>query len=156
MSKYYCFQTMVQKWVHIAQQSPEMSSEVEGSRMLTKLQGRHLKERLNWASGYRKKHTKNPDTICPMQQTHPSDEPDQGTKGTEGPNTRASVREICSAITTQGAQYSKYWDQLFKSATVGNESLHISDIHSKRPYMEKRLSILETNPSFVFQLNLHS
>ena len=28
-----------------------------------------------------------------MQQTHPSDEPDQGSKGTEGPDTRASVRE---------------------------------------------------------------
>ncbi|TNN84668.1 hypothetical protein EYF80_005083 [Liparis tanakae] len=32
-----------------------------------------------------------PDSICPMQQTRPSDEPDQGTTGTEGPDTHGAV-----------------------------------------------------------------
>lgn len=45
------------------------------------------------------------DPICPLQQTHPSDEPDQGTRGTKGPDTRASSRK--TNISIQEAQDTK-------------------------------------------------
>lgn len=87
--------------------SQKMSSEVQEG-MLTKLLCRYLKERLILWVQEETHGKKNPDTICPMQQTHPSDEPDQGTKGTEGPDTRASVRKNSNTTPTQGTQYSEY------------------------------------------------
>lgn len=49
-----------------------------------------LKRETNSTLWVQEETEKNPDTICPMQQSHPSDEPDQGTKGTEGPDAHAN------------------------------------------------------------------
>lgn len=68
----------------------ETSSELKGG-MTTKLQSTDLEKRLNCVQEETYKKHNNPDTIGPMQQTHPSDEPDQGTKGSEGLTTRASI-----------------------------------------------------------------
>lgn len=79
--------------------SSKMSSWVGGG-MLRAWLCKSLKGRLT-LSEYRKKHTKRPRYHLPMQQTHPSDEPDQRTKGTEGPDTCASVWKSRS-LPTQG------------------------------------------------------
>lgn len=96
--------------------------------MLTIKWFRYLKDRLTRSLGTGKNIEKDPDTICPMQQTHPSDEPDQGTKGTEGPDTHASVWKNSRTLTAQGNNRCTNFLYLpYKSASM--KRLSMKDLH---------------------------
>lgn len=47
-----------------------------------------------------------------MQQTHPSDEPDQGAKGTEGPDTHASIWKNTGTLTARGNTWNSIQDNI--------------------------------------------
>lgn len=64
-----------------------------------------------------------------MQQTHPSDEPDQGTKGTEGPDTRASVRKNSRTLTTQGNARNTILKKYLSHKSAAMTHLSIKDLH---------------------------
>lgn len=61
---------------------------------MTKWLYRYFEESLTRLLVQEEAHTPKSDTISPIEETHPSDEPDQGTKGTQGPDSRDNGKKI--------------------------------------------------------------